>query len=81
MSEEKPKSLCNSPSSAWFYCALPPLGPKEKSNNPRNEDRKAEIRIIRDFEDKLIREGKAKEFLVEHGFVKQTGGLTKSYGG
>lgn len=54
---------------------------KEKSNNPRNDDRKAEIRIIHDFVDKLIREGKAKEFLVEHGFVKQTGGLTKRYGG
>jgi hypothetical protein len=54
---------------------------KEKSNNPRNDDRKAELRIIRDFADTLIREGKAKEFLVEHGFVKQTGGLTKRYGG
>jgi hypothetical protein len=37
--------------------------------------------LSRDFADKLIREGKAKEFLVEHGFVKQTGGLTKRYGG
>jgi hypothetical protein len=55
--------------------------PKEKANNPRNDDRKAEIRIIRDFADKLIREGRAKEFLVEHGFVKRTGGLTKRYGG
>lgn len=55
--------------------------PKPKSSNTRNEERKAEIRIIREFADRLIREGKAKEFLVENGFVKQTGGLTKRYGG
>jgi hypothetical protein len=55
--------------------------PKEKRSNPRNDDRKAEIRIIRDFAGKLIREGKAKEFLVQHGFVKHSGGLTKRYGG
>lgn len=55
--------------------------PKVKSNNLRNVDRKAEIQIIRDFADRLIREGKAKEFLVQHGFVKQSGGLTKRYGG
>lgn len=55
--------------------------PKEKSRNPRNEDRKAEIRIIRDFADKLIREGKAKDFLVEHGFHTPGGKLTKRYGG
>ncbi len=47
--------------------------PKVKSNNLRNVDRKAEIQIIRDFADKLIREGKAMEFLVQHGFVKQSG--------
>ena len=55
--------------------------PKEKPNNPRNDDRKAEIRIIRDFADKLIREGKAREFLVEHGFHTPGGKLTKRYGG
>lgn len=55
--------------------------PKEKSSNPRNDDRKAEIRIIRDFADKLIREGKAKEFLVQHGFHTPGGKLTKRYGG
>ena len=54
---------------------------KKLSKNPRHEERKAEIRIVREFADKLIREGKAKEFLVEHGFVRQTGGLTKRYGG
>lgn len=54
---------------------------KLKRSYTRNEERKAEIRIIRDFVDKLISEGKAKAFLVEHGFVKQTGGLTKRYGG
>ncbi len=37
--------------------------------------------MIRDFADKLIKDGKAKEFLVEHGFVKPNGGLTKRYGG
>jgi hypothetical protein len=55
--------------------------PKQSTKNPRHEERKAEIQIIRDFADKLIREGRAKEFLVEHGFVKQNGGLTKRYGG
>ncbi len=60
---------------------FPSAVPKEIIKNPRTEDRKAELRIIRDFADKLIREGKAKEFLVEHGFVKQNGGLTKRYGG
>lgn len=54
---------------------------KKSTKNPRHEERKAEIQIIRDFADKLIREGRAKEFLVEHGFVKQNGGLTKRYGG
>ena len=54
--------------------------PKPKSSNTRSEERKAEVRMIREFADKLIREGKAKEFLVENGFVKQTGGLTKRYG-
>jgi len=54
---------------------------KKLTKNPRHEERKAELRIIRGFADKLIREGRAKEFLVEHGFVKQTGGLTKRYGG
>lgn len=55
--------------------------PKKARKNPRHEERKAEIQIVRDFADKLIREGRAKEFLVEHGFVKQNGGLTKRYGG
>ncbi len=55
--------------------------PKEKLNNPRSEERKAELRIIREFADKLIREGKAKEFLVEHGFHTPGGKLTKRYGG
>jgi hypothetical protein len=55
--------------------------PTSKPSNTRNEERKAEIRIIREFAEKLIREGKAREFLVENGFVKQTGGLTKRYGG
>jgi len=54
---------------------------KEKSNNSRSDDRKAEARKITAFVGRLIQEGKAKEFLVEHGFVKQTGGLTKRYGG
>ena len=54
---------------------------KEKSSNSRNDDRKAEIRIIRDFADKLIREGKAKEFLIQHGFHTPGGKLTKRYGG
>ena len=58
-----------------FHVAMP------KPSNTRDEERKAEIRIIREFVDKLIREGKAREFLVENGFVKQTGGLTKRYGG
>lgn len=55
--------------------------PKERSKNPRTEDRKAELRIIRGFADKLIREGRAKEFLVEHGFHTPDGKLTKRYGG
>ena len=61
-------------------CFAPPV-PKAKSKNPRSDDRKAEIRIIRDLADKLIREGKAKEFLVEHGFHTAGGKLTKRYGG
>jgi|LakMenEpi03Aug12_release.lakeMendotaPanAssembly.Ray.scaffolds.fasta_scaffold3488040_1 hypothetical protein len=60
---------------------LPSSVAKKLTKNPRHEERKAELRIIRGFADKLIREGRAKEFLVEHGFVKQTGGLTKRYGG
>jgi len=55
--------------------------PMPKSSNTRVEERKAEVRMIREFADKLIREGKAREFLVENGFVKRTGGLTKRYGG
>lgn len=61
-------------------CLVSPV-PKEKSNNPRSEERKAEIRIVREFADKLIREGKAREFLVEHGFHTPGGKLTKRYGG
>jgi hypothetical protein len=55
--------------------------PTSKTSNPRNEERKAELRIIREFADKLIREGKAKDFLVEHGFHTRGGKLTKRYGG
>jgi hypothetical protein len=55
--------------------------PKTKSTNQRSEDRKQEARMIRDFADKLIREGKAKDFLVEHGFHTPSGKLTKRYGG
>ncbi len=55
--------------------------PKTKSTNQRSEDRKQEARMIRDFADKLIREGKAKDFLVEHGFHTPGGKLTKRYGG
>lgn len=55
--------------------------PTPKSSNTRNEERKVELRIIREFADKLIREGKAKEFLVEHGFHTRAGKLTKRYGG
>jgi hypothetical protein len=54
---------------------------KKLTKNPRHEERKAELRIIRDFADKLIRDGKAREFLVEHGFHTPSGKLTKRYGG
>lgn len=55
--------------------------PKKLTKNPRHEERKAELRIIRGFADKLIREGRAREFLVEHGFHTPSGKLTKRYGG
>jgi hypothetical protein len=54
---------------------------KKLTKNPRHEERKAELRIIRGFADKLIREGRAKDFLVEHGFHTPDGKLTKRYGG
>ncbi len=54
---------------------------KTKSNPNGNARRKEETRMIRDFIGTLVKEGKAKEFLVEHGFVKESGGLTKRYGG
>ena len=60
---------------------LPFLVAKETTKSFRNEERKAELRMMREFPDKLIREGKAREFLVKHGFVKPSGGLTKRYGG
>lgn len=60
---------------------FPWVVPKETVKNPRTEERKAELRVIRDFADKLIREGRAREFLVEHGFHTPSGKLTKRYGG
>jgi hypothetical protein len=60
-----------------FVCCVP----RKNSTTTRNADRKAEIQAIREFAEKLIRDGKAKQFLVDHGFVKQSGGLTKRYGG
>jgi len=54
---------------------------KKLTKNPRHEERKTELRIIRGFADKLIREGRAKEFLIEHGFHTPGGKLTKRYGG
>lgn len=54
---------------------------KSRVNPPRGGARKEEERIIRDFAAKLIKSGKAEEFLIEHGFVRKTGGLTKRYGG
>lgn len=61
-------------------CFAPSVS-KEKPKNPRNDDRKAEARKINEFVGRLIEEGKAKEFLVEHGFVTPAGRLTKRYGG
>jgi hypothetical protein len=55
--------------------------PKTDSSPNKNAQRKEESRIIRDFIGTLIKDGKAKEFLVEHGFAKKSGGLTKRYGG
>lgn len=55
--------------------------PKPKPSSNRNEERKAEVRVIREFADQLIRDGKAKEFLVKHGFHTPSGKLTKRYGG
>ena len=54
---------------------------KTKSNPNGNVRRREETRMIRDFVGTLVKDGKAKEFLVEHGFVKKSGGLTKRYGG
>jgi len=55
--------------------------PKEKTTRPRKPDRKAEARKIGEFVGRLIEDGNAKTFLVEHGFVTPTGRLTKRYGG
>lgn len=52
---------------------------KEK-NRPQN-DRKAEAEAIRLFVARLIEQGKAKDFLVDHGFLTPTGRLPKRYGG
>ena len=54
---------------------------KTKTNLSQNEKRMKESRMFRQFVEELIKDGKAKEFLVEHGFVKPNGGLTKRYGG
>jgi hypothetical protein len=53
----------------------------EKSTIPRRPDRKAEARKIGEFVGRLIEEGNAKAFLIQHGFVTPAGRLTKRYGG
>ena len=55
---------------------------KEKTTSPRKLiDRKAEARRIGEFVGRLVEEGNAKAFLVQHGFVTPSGRLTKRYGG
>jgi len=55
---------------------------KEKTAGPdKPSDRKTETRRIGEFVERLIEEGKAKTFLVQHGFVTPSGRLTKRYGG
>ncbi|MCH7224540.1 hypothetical protein [Haloferula sp. A504] len=56
------------------------MAENKERKRPEN-DRKAEAEAIRLFAARLIEEGKAREFLVEHGFLTPTGRLPKRYGG
>ena len=61
-------------------CSSSPVAKTKEQKHPEN-DRKAEAEAIRLFVSRLIEEGKAKEFLVEHGFLTPAGRLPKRYGG
>lgn len=52
-----------------------------KEKNRQQNDRKAEAESIQLFAARLIEQGKAKDFLVDHGFLTPTGRLPKRYGG
>ncbi len=54
---------------------------KAPTKNARNSGLKAETEKIRALAKRLIQEGKAKAFLIEHGFATKGGRLTKRYGG
>jgi hypothetical protein len=61
-------------------CSSSTVAETKEQKRPEN-DRKAEAEAIRLFVGRLIEEGKAKEFLVEHGFLTPGGRLPKRYGG
>jgi hypothetical protein len=54
---------------------------KVASYNGRKPDLRAEAVVIRDLVDSVIKEGKAKAFLIDHGFATKGGRLAKRYGG
>ena len=55
--------------------------PKTVKPQPRTPDHQSEMLKVREYVDRMIQRGEAKEFLVKHGFVTPSGKLTKRYGG
>jgi len=55
--------------------------PKTVKPQPRTPDHQSEMLKVREYVDRMIQRGEAKEFLVKHGFVTPSGKLTKRNGG